>query len=194
MAAWSCGGPGPAGEERADASQAKSDPRGFDAIELAADREIIPDKYPRQGVVIGRAGLVDGSEDGSSVGAAAVPDRLGVLTDTLNNQVFRVQLLTTTVYGEARQAVRVAEEIFDRPVYVDYEVPYFKVRVGSFRDRDAAEQYQQKARATGYANAWVVMVTVNTKRAAPLYDEPVPEAAVDDKSADSTESEKSPDE
>ena len=90
--------------------------------------------------------------------------------DTLNNQAFRVQILTTKVYGEARTALRVAEEIFDRPVFMDYEVPYFKLRVGNFAEREIAENYQQRARAAGYTNAWVVVVTVAVEEPAPLYE------------------------
>ncbi|MBU0984142.1 MAG: SPOR domain-containing protein, partial [candidate division Zixibacteria bacterium] len=88
-----------------------------------------------------------------------------------NNQAFRVQIFTSKLYNDARQALRVAEEIFDRQLYIDYEVPYFKVRVGSFDTRDAAEAYQLKAKAAGYGNAWVVLVTVGVVEAAPLYDD-----------------------
>ncbi len=90
--------------------------------------------------------------------------------DTLNNQAFRVQILTTKVYGEARTALRVAEEIFDRPVFMDYEVPYFKLRVGNFAERETAENYQQRAKAAGYTKAWVVVVTVGVEEPAPLYE------------------------
>ena len=103
--------------------------------------------------------------------------------DTINSQAFRVQLFTTKLYREAQEAVRTAEEIFDQSVYVDYEVPYFKVRVGSFADRDAAEDYQQRAKAAGYRNAWVVMVNVSIREATPLYDNlgefPVPEVPLE---------------
>ena len=56
-------------------------------------------------------------------------------------------------------------------MYLDYEVPYYKVRVGSFGSREEAEEYQQRAKAAGYRNAWVVMVNLGVKEAKPLYDE-----------------------
>jgi hypothetical protein len=149
-----------------------ADPRGFDPLELPRDRDIIPREHPRTGDIIGRQVIVEadaetGETDSTDAGLV-VPEPM---IDSLNNQAYRVQLFTSRVYGEARKASRVAEEIFDQPVFVDYEVPNYKVRVGSFADRDAAERYQQQAKAAGYTNAWVVMVNVGVREVAPLYDD-----------------------
>ena len=177
-----CGGPGRSTEEvPEEAPIGYDDPRGFDPLELPADREVVPAAYPREGIIAGRAVLVDAEPEGTPGDSAEITiAELQLPVDTLNNQAFRVQIFTTKLYGEARAARRVAEEIFDQPVYVDYEVPYFKVRAGSFAERDDAEKYQQQARAAGYTNAWVVMVNLNTKKVAPVYDEllglPVDEA------------------
>jgi hypothetical protein len=156
-----------------------TDTRGFDPLELPRDREVVPERYPSPGDISGRAVII-GTEAGSQADdslsreAGMVPQP----TDSVNSQAYRVQVFTSLVYGEAKQAARVAEEIFDQPVYIDYEVPNYKVRVGSWADRDTAERYQQKAREAGYGNAWVVMVKVSIREAAPLYDEhsllPVP--------------------
>jgi len=150
---------------------AQIDARGFDPLELPRDREVVPARYPSAGDISGRAVIVAtdaGSQaaDSLSLPTVIVPQP----TDTLNSQAYRVQIFTGLVYGEARQAAQVAEEIFDQPVYIDYEVPNYKVRVGSWADRYAAERYQQKAREAGYSNAWVVMVKVNVREAAPLYN------------------------
>jgi len=146
------------------------DPRGFDPLELSRDREVVPSKYSRTGEIIGKQVIVeaepsDAGMDSTESGLVGpVPQ-----VDTLNNQVYRVQIFTSRVYGDARRAARVAEEIFDQPVYVEYEVPNYKVRVGGFGGRYDAEDYQQKAKAAGYRNAWVVMVNVGIKEVAPLY-------------------------
>ena len=170
LALIACKRPAPAGEEPPSTDgTSEVDSRGFNPLELPADREVVPRKQPQHGVIAG-SGVVDDvvpatTEDTSGIGD--VPQDM----DTLNNQAYRVQLFTSKVYGEARRAVRVAEEIFDQPVYVDYEVPYYKVRVGSFADRDAAESYQQKARSAGYQNAWVVIVSLSVRETRPLYDD-----------------------
>lgn len=89
--------------------------------------------------------------------------------DSLGAQVFRVQLNMIDVYSEARRALAVAQEIFDQPVTLDYEVPYYKLRVGEFPTRREAEMYQQRARGAGYGNAWVMVSTTSAKQIEPLY-------------------------
>jgi len=159
-----CAGPPPDVEEQAEpATSVWDDPRGFDPLELPQDREIVAARYQHDSVT-GADSLADES------GAADTTDQPSVSADSSSNQAFRVQLLASRVYGEARRAARVAEEIFDQPIYVDYEIPNYKVRVGNFADRRAAEDYQQKAQAAGYENAWVVVVSLYVKTAAPLYD------------------------
>lgn len=180
--ALGCGGstPGTA-DERPAPETTSSDPRGFDPLELPRDRQVMALKYERTGDIAGKQVIVESSSgtDLDSLGAGLVGPDMPV--DTVNSQVYRVQLFTSRVYGEGRQAARVAEEIFDQPVYVDYAVPNYKVRVGNFMERNAAEDYQQRVRAAGYTNAWVVMVNVGIQEVAPLYQEdtdlflPIPE-------------------
>ncbi len=159
--------------ERVPDQSALSDPRGYDPLELESDRDVVPARYPRQGQIGNRT---SGSET-AQTGSVPTSSQSGLTnlkqpSDSLNHQTYRVQLFTAQTYGEARSATRVAEEIFDQPVYLDYEVPYFKVRVGNFADRNSAESYQQKVKAAGYPNAWVVMVNLGVQQVAPLYGSP----------------------
>jgi len=181
-----CAGSGPRpAEPQSIPEAAPADSRGFDPLELARDREVLALKYERTGDIAGKQVIVEISTgtDLDSLGAGLVGPEMQV--DTLNRQVYRVQLFTSRVYGDGRRAARVAEEIFDQPIYVDYIVPNYKVRVGNFVDRNAAEDYQQRARAAGYSNAWVVMVNMGIREVAPLYEEdtglflPAPEKLID---------------
>ncbi len=150
-----------------------SDGRGFDPLEFPGDREIIPQTHPRSGDITGRTALVEATTVGTDTTERTienVPDQI----DSLNNQAYRVQISAGKLYGEAKQEVVIAEEIFDRPVFLDYEVPYFKVRVGNFANREQAEEYQQRAKAAGYKNAWVVMVNIKVRETAPIYEEGLP--------------------
>ena len=162
--------PAQAPEEASPEPVTTTDARGFDPLELPRDRVVVPSSTPRSGEIIGQQALVesDATEEEDTTGAMVVVPQQTI--DSVNSQAYRVQLHTSRVYGEAKAAARVAEEIFDQPVYVDYEVPNYKVRVGSFADRDKAIEYQQRARAAGYTNAWVVMVKVAVKEVAPLYE------------------------
>jgi len=143
--------------------------RGFDPLELSADRDIIPIKYPRSGSILGSD--IETSGDSASADSGLTSAVIPMSMDTTNSQAYRIQVFTSKLYGEAKKELRIAEEIFDRPVFVDYEVPYFKVRVGSFSDRDEAEKYRQKVKAAGYRTAWVVIVNLAVKKAADLYDD-----------------------
>ena len=158
----------PGDEKQVDESDERD--RRFDPLELRQDLEVVPEKYPKAGEIRGEVETVASEtpfDDTAYSRIVGLPDAI----DTLNHQVYRVQLFTSKLYGEARRALRVAQEIFDRSVYLDYEVPYFKVRVGGFPNREDAEDYQQRAKAAGYPKAWVVMVTVDIEEPAPLYPE-----------------------
>lgn len=161
----------------------------YDPLESTEDRQVVPSVAPNESEIL--AGAV-GEKAAMAEPSDPEWNYLAPLEqiDTLNSQAYRVQILTTKVYGEASAARRVAEEIFDRPVFMDYEVPYFKLRVGNFSDRDEAESYQTRAKAAGYANAWVVMVMVGVQELKPLYDS-LPTApgdsVVDDDGSESNE-------
>ncbi len=143
--------------------------RNFNPFELSRDKEIIPEKFPQTGEIASFVFQIKDtvSSDTGSFFPIDIPEEI----DTLNSQVFRVQLFTSKLYGEAKKEVKIAEEIFDRPVFIDYEVPYFKVRVGNFGDKEDAEDYQMAVKSTGYTSAWVVLVNINIKETKPLYED-----------------------
>lgn len=86
------------------------------------------------------------------------------------DRVYRIQLFTAKEYGPAVREKNVAVEVFDKPVTMDYEVPYYKIRVGNFSTRDEAEEYLPAAREAGYKTAWVVRAYVNVKTLEDVYD------------------------
>ncbi|MEW6411517.1 MAG: SPOR domain-containing protein [Candidatus Zixiibacteriota bacterium] len=156
-------------EEKERPSVAVSDPRGFDPLELPEDHEVVPVTHPRSADIAGQSAFVQA--DATTDTSYQQPDVTAGSIDTLNNQAFRIQIFTSKVYGDARFSVKVAEEIFDRPIFLDYEVPYYKVRVGNFSDREKAEDYMMRVKEAGYTDAWVVAVTVRVNEATPLYED-----------------------
>lgn len=141
----------------------------FNPLELAADKTIVPKEYPTESDISGKNVLITSDQkvtDSLVQEYESIPGEI----DTLNSQSFRIQLFSSKVYGEARKAMVVAKEIFDRPLFMDYEVPYYKIRVGDFPNRDQAEDYLMRVRSTGYSNAWVVIVNVNQKELSPMYE------------------------
>ncbi|MCH9023703.1 MAG: SPOR domain-containing protein [candidate division Zixibacteria bacterium] len=165
---------GPAEEVSQNATEPPEQTARFNPFDLPQDREIIPRLHPKTAPIFSTNSADTANADSlplTAVRPAIVERPLNLGIDKLNNQTFRIQIGATELFGDARREKKIAEEVFDQPVYLDYEVPYYKLRVGSFADRRSAEQYLQKAKMAGYKTAWVVTVRVTVKEIAPLYDD-----------------------
>lgn len=77
---------------------------------------------------------------------------------------FRVQICAVSEEEKARQVQRDAIVKFaDEEVYLIYEAPYYKVRVGNCASRLEADQLQQAAIQKGFEDAWVVRTKIKLK-------------------------------
>jgi len=133
----------------------------FDPLATSADREIVPEAYPIRTI---HPGLVASARDSARIDSAAGPI-----------EVFRVEIFTSRLYGEANRELAIAKEIFSLPVHVDYEVPYYRLRVGDFSTRAEAERMVEGIRSIGYPNAWVARAIKKTVQPPPLdtLDQPI---------------------
>lgn len=75
---------------------------------------------------------------------------------------YRVQIASTPFEEVAREVRKEALLKFEEPVYVIFDAPYYKVRVGDCVSRFEAEELQQKAIEKGFGQAWVVRTLVST--------------------------------
>ncbi len=73
---------------------------------------------------------------------------------------FRVQIAASGDKNSAEEVARVARTRVPETVYVVFESPYYKVRVGDFSDRALALQLRDRLRGYGYDGAWVVTTTI----------------------------------
>jgi len=73
---------------------------------------------------------------------------------------FRVQLYATKDYYEAVTRREEASERFDEVVHMDFDPPYYKIRVGDFTQRNDAEQARLAAKEAGYPDAWIVRTLI----------------------------------
>jgi hypothetical protein len=48
-------------------------------------------------------------------------------------------------------------------VYVDFEAPNYKVRIGDFIDRKSAESLQKGLVQMGYNSAWILRTRINSQ-------------------------------
>ncbi len=69
---------------------------------------------------------------------------------------FRVQLLITSEIDQATSIKNEVTPIVKDGVYLIFEAPYYKVRVGDCQTRTTANQLMKTIVNLGYKNAWVV--------------------------------------
>ena len=78
---------------------------------------------------------------------------------------YRVQILATRYFEYADSlAISISSKINDS-VYVEFETPNYKVRVGDFINRDSAELLQKELLKMGYKTAWILRTRITAKRA-----------------------------
>jgi len=73
---------------------------------------------------------------------------------------WRVQIFATTDYERASAVREEAESLFRVPVYLKFEAPYYKVRVGECRTRTEAEALRRRAVKLGYTSAFPVRTRI----------------------------------
>ena len=76
---------------------------------------------------------------------------------------YRVQVLDTRYFERADSLAVIMKNTVSDSVYVDFEAPNYKVRIGDFIDRDSAESLQQDLVQMGYNSAWILRSRINSK-------------------------------
>ena len=76
---------------------------------------------------------------------------------------YRVQVLATRYFERADSLAVIMKNTIRDSVYVDFEAPNYKVRVGDFIDRNTAETLQQELVQMGYNSAWILRSRINSK-------------------------------
>jgi hypothetical protein len=69
---------------------------------------------------------------------------------------YRIQLISTQDRTEALEIKKQADERYDLPVYIDFEPPNYKVRIGNYSSNEEAMRVQETLRRHGFKFAWVV--------------------------------------
>jgi cell division septation protein DedD len=77
---------------------------------------------------------------------------------------WRVQVYASRSQADASAtATRVQDALGgEAPVYVEWDDPWFKVRVGDFSDRSAADRLRERLAGLGWPDAWAVRTTIRT--------------------------------
>jgi hypothetical protein len=85
----------------------------------------------------------------------AGPERPGVARG------YRVQIFLSDDLREASRVMAEARERFEQEVYLEYDAPYYKVRVGDCPTEGQGEKLLQVARRLGYPDAWLVRTIIS---------------------------------
>lgn len=79
-----------------------------------------------------------------------------------NQPGFRVQVITTNKRNEANDAKAKAMQLFpEYRSYIDFQAPYFKVRIGDFRTREEATELRDKLMDQFSGGVFVVPAIIN---------------------------------
>ncbi len=74
---------------------------------------------------------------------------------------YRVQIFSATSRESAERSLKEAKSRLEREdVYIEFEPPYFKVRVGNFRSKSDADDFLKTARKNGYDTPFPVKTEI----------------------------------
>ena len=80
-------------------------------------------------------------------------------TDTVVDG-FRVQVISTQDVNEANRLMMELSSLFGNEVYIIFDSPNYKVRVGNFRSRGNAEKARHRIVDLGHRAAWIIRTKV----------------------------------
>ena len=73
---------------------------------------------------------------------------------------FRIQLFATRDRFNAEKFQIDLGKIYDNKIYVIFEAPNYKVRIGNFIDRNRAEKVRSEFSKKGYPSAWIIRTKI----------------------------------
>jgi len=97
----------------------------------------------------------DQGEQDSIIEDFTGPERHGIVRG------YRVQIFLSDDLREASRVMAEARERFEQEVYLEYDAPYYKVRVGDCSTEREGEEFLQVARRIGYPDAWLVRTIIS---------------------------------
>lgn len=74
---------------------------------------------------------------------------------------FRVQVLATRDRFNAEKLQSELGEKIQHKIYVIFEAPNYKVRIGNFIDRRKAENFRIELAKNGYSSAWIIRTKID---------------------------------
>ena len=77
------------------------------------------------------------------------------------NEGFRIQIFESSVASIARAEAKRFQNILGDTVYLDFETPLYKLRIGNFIDRNSAEKTISTINRLGAKDAWIIRTKID---------------------------------
>ena len=77
------------------------------------------------------------------------------------NEGYRIQIFESTVSSIARAEAKRFQNILDDSVYIDFEAPLYKLRIGNYIERKKAERAIESIRRLGAKDSWIVRTKID---------------------------------
>jgi len=118
-----------------------------------AERSFDPWKIEKENPILVKEGSAKAQEE-FSPGMWEKDETGGASAD--NETFYMIQIFASKFPEEARNLADSVESRFGKPARIDYEIPYYKVRLGDFDTLEKAESFLRLIRKRGFPQAWVV--------------------------------------
>ena len=77
------------------------------------------------------------------------------------NEGFRIQIFESSVASIARAEAKRFQNILNDTVYIDYETPLYKLRIGNYIDRKSAENSIKTISRLGAKDSWIIRTKID---------------------------------
>ena len=147
IAGWGCGGGGET--PRAEVDDRQWEVRLESPLDtvVVVDAEELPDASPPETTA-------------AASGTPSAPEPPPVPDPRDFTPGWRVQIFASHSLQLADGKAKEFGAVFDEPVYLEYEPPFYKVRVGDFLVKRDAETYRDRIAGRGWSGAWVAETLV----------------------------------
>ena len=98
------------------------------------------------------------------LGVYVPPADLKYEADQTIKEVFRIQIFESSVASIARSEAKRFQNILGDTVYVDFETPLYKLRIGSFKNRKSAERAIETISRLGAKDAWIIRTKAKSRK------------------------------
>ena len=87
-------------------------------------------------------------------------DKVSIDSTQIVIEGYRVQILATKQLAKAEKLQKDLSSILNQKIYIVFEAPNYKVRVGDFIDRNKAENFRKNIVKKGYQSSWIIRTRI----------------------------------